>query len=134
MKNPGSIIIIVIFSIFVGLLHFLIGPNYQGLFRDFMRGYLIDIVLPMNMYMLAQISLRRILPTSWCRIIGGTSVFLFGVTVEIMQKLGIHALGSTYDPVDFLMYGFGVLLGLIVDLTVIDKLENRIQRNENSFH
>jgi len=130
MKNPRSIFIIVIFSIFVGLLHFIIGPDYQGPFRDFMRGYLIDIVLPMNMYLLAQVSLRRILPTYWCRINGAASVFLFGVTIEIMQKFGIRALGSTYDPLDFFMYGLGVILGVLVDLTLIDKLEKNIKQDK----
>ena len=129
MKKTRSTIIIVVISIFVGLLHFLIGPNYQGPFRDFMRGYLIDIVLPMNMYLLAQVAMRRILPTLWYRIIGAVAVFLFGVTIEIMQKFGIHALGSTYDPLDFLMYGLGILLGLVVDLTVIQILENNLSQD-----
>jgi len=34
-----------IFIIAVAL-HFLIGPNYQGLLPEFMGGYLIDILLP----------------------------------------------------------------------------------------
>ena len=123
MKNIRSTVSIVIISLFVGLLHFLIGPNYQGLLRDFMRGYLIDILLPMNMYLLTQIALRRVLPMRWCRIIGGVSVFLFGVTIEILQKFGIHALGSTYDMMDFVMYGLGVILGIGFDLTIIERFE-----------
>jgi hypothetical protein len=70
MKNKKSTVIIVSISIFVGLLHFVIGPDYQGIFRHFIRGYLIDIVLPMNLYLLLQISLRKTLSVNKARIIG----------------------------------------------------------------
>jgi len=103
MKNKLSKVLIVVFSLFVGLLHFLIGPDYQGLYREFIRGYLIDILLPMDLYLLLQISLRDYFKVKYSRIIGVSFSFLFGITVEVLQLNKIHFLGSTFGPVDILM-------------------------------
>ncbi len=70
MRNSISKLIIVLISLFVGLLHFLIGPDYQGVFKNFIRGYLIDILLPMNLYLLLQISLRQHFTLNKARLIG----------------------------------------------------------------
>jgi hypothetical protein len=108
---------------FVGLLHFVIGPDYQGVFREFVRGYLIDLLLPMNLYLLLQIALRKHISVKKARIISALFVFAFGATVEVLQFFDIEFFGSTYDPVDLLMYGLGIGLGIAIDLTIIDKLE-----------
>ena len=129
MKNKKSIYIIVSISLFVGLLHFVIGPDYQGIFRHFIRGYLIDILLPMNLYLLLQISLRKNISVSKARIIGAVFTFAFGTIVELLQFYKIEFLGSTYDSWDILMYGIGIGAGIAVDLTLIDKFEK--QRNKN---
>ena len=125
MKNKKSIYLIVSISLFVGLLHFVIGPDYQGIFRDFFRGYLIDILLPMNLYLLLQISLRKNLSVTKSRIIGAVFTFAFGVFVEIIQFNEIELFGRTYDPWDIVMYGIGTGLGVVIDLTVINKLEKQ---------
>lgn len=125
MKNKLSTILIVIISLSVGLLHFPLGPNYDGPFREFVRGYLMDILLPMDLYLLLQISLRLFFNVSNSRIIGITFVFVFGIIVEILQLNKIHFLGSTFDPIDILMYGFGICLGVLIDFIVIDKLEKK---------
>jgi len=130
MKNKKSIYIIVSISLFVGLLHFVIGPDYQGLFRHFMRGYLIDILLPMNLYLLLQISLRKNISVIKARIIGTLFTFAFGTIVEILQFYEIEFLGRTYDPWDILMHGIGIGLGILIDLTIIDNFEKQRQKNE----
>jgi hypothetical protein len=130
MKNKKSIYIIVSISLFVGLLHFVIGPDYQGLFRHFMRGYLIDILLPMNLYLLLQISLRKNISVIKARITGALFTFAFGTIVEILQFYEIEFLGRTYDPWDILMYGIGIGVGIVIDLTIIDKFEKQRQKNE----
>jgi hypothetical protein len=128
MKNKKSIYIIVAISISVGLLHFVIGADYQGVFRHFIRGYLIDILLPMNLYLLLQISLRKTIAVNQARITGAIFTFVFGTLVEILQFYKIDFLGSTYDPLDILMYGIGIGLGIAIDLTIIDKFENQRQK------
>ncbi|HPI19780.1 MAG TPA: hypothetical protein PKY56_05355 [Candidatus Kapabacteria bacterium] len=130
MKNPKSIYIIVSFSIFIGILHFIIGPDYQGIFKHFIRGYLIDILLPMNLYLLLQISLRKYITVNKSRIIGTIIPFAFGTMVEILQLYEINFLGRTYDPWDIVMYAIGIGLGIVFDLTLIDKFERQIQKKE----
>jgi len=130
MKNKKSTYIIVSISIFVGLLHFVIGPDYQGIFKNFIRGYLIDILLPMNLYLLIQISLRKNIRVNKARIIGAIFTVTFGTLVEILQLYEIEFLGRTFDPWDLLMYVIGVGLGIVIDLTIIDKFEKLGQKNE----
>jgi hypothetical protein len=126
MKNKKSIFIIVVISLLVGLLHFMFGPNYQGIFRNFIRGYLIDILLPMNLYLLMQISLRKYISIKKSRVIGFSFTFIFGLIVEMLQLYEFDFLGSTYDPFDILMYAIGVLLGFLIDLFIIDRLEKSV--------
>jgi len=123
MKSQKSIYIVVAISLFVGLLHFIIGPDYQGIWKHFMRGYLIDILLPMNLYLLLQISLRKNILVNNARLIGAISTFAFGTIVEILQFYKIEFLGSTYDPLDILMYAIGTGLGIAIDLIILDKFE-----------
>ena len=130
MKNKKSIYIIVSISLFVGLLHFLIGPDYQGFLRDFIRGYLIDMLLPMNLYLLLQISLRKNISVGKARIIGAICTLTFGILVEILQFYKIEFLGNTYDPLDIIMYVVGIILGIVIDMTIIDKFEEQQQKNE----
>jgi hypothetical protein len=130
MRNIKSVFLIVAISLFVGLLHFIIGPNYQGLYKGFIRGYLIDILLPMNLYLLFQISLRKKISVIKSRIIGAIFTFLLGTTVEILQLNEIKILGSTYDPLDMLMYAIGVTLGIVLDVIVLDKFEKSVITNK----
>lgn len=126
MKNRNSIYLIVLISLFVGLLHFIIGPNYQGICKHFVGGYLLDILLPLNLYLLLQIALRKKISVFLARIIAALFTFSFGTTVELLQLYEIKFLGSTYDPLDIFMYGIGVGLGIVIDLTVINKFEKQV--------
>lgn len=129
MKNPISTYIIVAISLFVGLLHFVIGPDYQGVFRHFIRGYLIDILLPLDLYLLLQIALRKNVTVRIARIAGATATVAFGTLVEILQFYQFDFFGKTFDPWDFAMYAMGVGLGIVIDLTIIDGYERQIEKN-----
>lgn len=130
MKHQKSVFIIVAISLFVGLLHFVTGPGYQGLFRHFVRGYLMDILLPLNLYLLLQLSLRKHLSVRTARITGALFTFAFGTTVELFQFYGIEFFGRTFDPWDLLMYGIGTGAGIALDLTLIDQFEKERLKNE----
>jgi hypothetical protein len=93
--------------------------------KDFVRGYLIDILLPMNLYLLLQIALRKNVSVQKARIIGAVFTFAFGTVVEMLQLYGIEFFGTTFDPLDILMYLTGVGLGIVIDLLIIDRFENR---------
>jgi hypothetical protein len=131
MKNKKSIYLIVALSLGVGALHFIIGPNYQGICKHFIRGYLIDILLPMNLYLLLQLALRKNLMVNKSRIIGAVFTFVLGTTIEILQLNGFRFLGSTYDSWDILMYGIGIGLGVAIDLIIINRFEN-VKKNKNT--
>ncbi|MGD8405989.1 MAG: hypothetical protein PVJ21_20205 [Anaerolineales bacterium] len=96
----------------VGLLHFVTGESYQGPFPAFVNGYLIDILLPMTLYLL-----MGLFEIMWIRspIFRAVAVFIFGCIVEISQYLGRPFFGSTFDPLDILAYAGGVLLGVFLD-------------------
>lgn len=96
----------------VGLLHFVTGESYRGPFPVFVNGYLIDILLPMVLYLLIGLFEAR-----WIRspIFRAVAVFLFGCAVETSQYLGYPFFGSTFDPLDILAYAGGVLLGVFLD-------------------
>ena len=125
MKSKKSTYLIVAISLFIGLLHFLTGPGYQGMFKHFVQGYLIDLLLPLNVYLLLQLSLRKKLTVYTSRIVGALFTFSFGVFVELLQLNKFALFGNTYDPLDILMYAIGVSLGLIVDLTIINWFERQ---------
>lgn len=130
MKNNKSKYFIVVISLFVALLHFVIGQDYQGVFKAFIRGYLIDILLPMNLFLLLQISLREHTSVIKSRIIGALFIITLGTMVELFQLNKIELFGKTYDPLDIVMYTIGIGLGILIDLTIINKLEKQVKNEQ----
>lgn len=84
----------------------------------------------MNLYLLLQISLRKNISVNKARIISAIFTFAFGTIVEILQFYEIEFLGRTYDLWDIVMYGIGIGVGIVIDLTIIDKFEKQQQENE----
>lgn len=107
--------LVTVIALAVGLLHFVTGESYRGPFPVFVNGYLIDILLPMALYLLlGQFDVR------WIRspIFRAVAVFLFGCATETSQYLGRPFFGSTFDPLDILAYAGGVWLGMFLDLVL----------------
>jgi hypothetical protein len=103
----------------VGLLHFVTGENYRGPFPAFVNGYLIDILLPMTLYLLL-----GLFEVQWIRsaIFRATAVFLFGCVVETSQYLDYPLFGGTFDPWDILAYAGGITLGIFLDLILFPRI------------
>ena len=97
----------------------------MGPLKNFLNGYLIDILLPLNLYLLLQIALRKLITISQSRISGALFTFIIGLTAEMLQLNDIPVFGSTYDPLDIVMHGIGILLGILLDFTIIDNFEKR---------
>ena len=112
-------LIIVSVALVVGVLHFVTGENYQGPFPIFVNGYLIDILLPMTMFLLMGLIENKIIGSVLFRT---CAVFGFGCLVEASQYFGNPFFGSTFDPLDILAYAGGVLLGLFLDQVVLPRL------------
>ena len=114
--------IITIIALIVGLLHFITGESYRGPFPIFVNGYLIDILLPMAMYLLMGLIEVK---TIHHPVFRAAAVFLFGCAVETSQYFGRPFFGSTFDPFDILAYASGVLLGVLLDLVLFPRIVTR---------
>jgi len=112
-------LLITCIALTVGLLHFVTGENYRGPFPVFVNGYLIDILLPMTLYLL-----MGLFKTGWLRspLFRAAAVFAFGCVVETSQYLGYPLFGSTFDPLDVLAYAGGVALGVFLDLILFPRI------------
>ena len=112
-------IIITTIALIVGALHFLTGEQYQGQFPVFVNGYLIDILLPMVLFLLMGLFEKRLIRSPIFRV---CAVFGFGCFVEASQYFGHPIFGSTFDPLDILAYAGGVLLGIFLDLLLFPRM------------
>jgi hypothetical protein len=112
-------IVIIIIAVGVALLHLVTGDNYAGPFPLFVNGYLIDILLPMVLYLLL-FNLKWEFFTRWY--VKAGVVFTVGLAVETAQYFGVQLLGSTFDPLDYIMYAFGAGLGVVLDRVVFPHL------------
>ena len=109
----------------VGALHFVTGEEYQGPFPVFVNGYLIDILLPMALFLLMGLFQNKIIPFPLFR---ASAVFGFGCFVEASQYFGYPIFGSTFDPLDIVAYACGVALGILLDRIVFPRLLPRWDR------
>ena len=123
MKNRTSVSIIAGICLVTAVLHFLIGPSYEGILQRFFRGYFLDILLPMSIYLLLQVALRKQYNLLKSRFVAAVSTFFFGLLAENLQFMGLNFLGDTWDPLDLVMYIIGIALGILIDLLVIDRFE-----------
>lgn len=103
--------IVVGICIAVAALHFATGPRYNGPFRSFVTGYLIDIALPFALVLLLGVGLASV-PVLGRPAGRALIVFGIGLVVEGSQYLGIPVFGRTFDPVDLLMYALGAAAAL----------------------
>lgn len=105
-------------ALFVGALHFITGERYQGPFPVFVNGYMIDILLPTALFLLMGFFENKYIHSIPFR--AGT-IFGFGCMVEISQYVGRPFFGSTFDPLDILAYAGGVVLGILLDLYLLQR-------------
>ena len=110
--------VITAIALTVGALHFVTGEQYQGPFPAFVNGYLIDILLPMALFLLMGLFENKYIRSMPFR---ASAVFGFGCIVEASQYFGHPFFGSTFDPLDILAYAGGVLLGVLLELFVLSR-------------
>jgi len=111
--------VIVGVNLAIALLHFVTGSNYRGPYPAFVNGYLLNILVPLGLYFLLCLNEVSVL-RSW--IVKSVLVFGAACFVEIAQFFGVPLLGRTFDPLDFVMYGLGVILAAILDTTVFPRV------------
>ena len=109
--------IIVGFSIItiIALMHiFRVGSYLHGDLYLLYYSYVSDLIIPFGFYFLLCINelTIKILQKWYVK-----ASLIIGITTfaEILQLLGIYALGITFDPMDILMYVLGVGVAVIFD-------------------
>lgn len=120
IKNYKRAFVITL-AVIVALLHFVIGPKYEGPFKSFLRGYLIDIVLPFFLYFLFTLNINQ----TWQKIAVGAGIFIFGSVIEYLQYRGAGVFGSTFDPYDFVAYFVGIGSAILFEIFVLDKIMSK---------
>jgi hypothetical protein len=99
---------------------FRIGSYLQGELYKLYYSYFSDFILPFGFYFLLCMNephmpiLRR-----WEAKLA--IAFLMPSIAETCQYFGIPVLGSTFDPLDYLMYGIGAMLAAAVDTQVFSR-------------
>lgn len=115
-------LLVVGIAVGVGFLHFFTGAEYRGPLRVFVTGYLINILLPFAMYLVLGIADHAVLLSGMAR---GALVFGMGALTETMQYFGVPILGRTFDPLDYLMFGIGIMGAVIFEWAVLSRLSQQ---------
>jgi hypothetical protein len=106
----------------IAMIHILrMGTYLDGQLYRYYCGYFSDIIIPFGMYYLLCLNdfhfpfLRR-----WT--VKSILVFSIASFTEIMQAFGIPLLGRTFDPIDFVMFGVGVLAAAVVEKQFFERV------------
>lgn len=91
-----------------------IGSHLHGAAYRLYYAYASDVLIPIAAYFLLCVNDARV-PWLRSRRVKGIVVLAMASTAEILQGCGIPALGITFDPIDFLMYGAGVTIAMVLD-------------------
>jgi hypothetical protein len=92
-------------------------PTLKTLFHS----YFADIFLPFGFYFLLALNADTFPPLKSART-KAILVFSLGATSEALQYFGIYALAITFDPLDFVAYGVGAALAVLVDRQILSRL------------
>ena len=117
----GRTVVVVAVMVVIALIHaFRVGTYLDGRWFTLYYSYFSDIIVPFGMYFLLclnEVSFR-FLRDWWVK-----ALVVFGITslTGLGQAVGIPLLGLTFDPLDFVMFGVGTLLAVIVDRVLFER-------------
>lgn len=108
--------------VLIAIVHiFRIGSYLQGELYNFYYSYFSDFILPFGFYFLLCMSeLQMPILGRWEAKLA--IAFLMPSIAETCQYLGIPALGSTFDPLDYFVYGIGAVSAVVVDTQVFSRI------------
>ena len=93
----------------------------SGSMRVIYQSYFADVIIPFGFYFLLTLSSdnHKQLKKWWVK-----ALLVFGLCAlsETLQYFGVFALARVFDPVDYLMYGVGVLLAAFVDRQIFTRI------------
>jgi len=100
---------------------FRLGSYLQGELYNFYYSYFSDFILPFGCYFLLCAS-ELYIPILRRWEAKFAIAFLIPSIAETCQYFGIPVLGSTFDPLDYFMYGIGALSAAVVDVQVFPQV------------
>jgi hypothetical protein len=109
-------------NLLIATIHiFRLGSYLNGDLYILYYSYASDILIPIAFYFLlcmndVQIRFLR----KWYA--KAFIVFALATFAEVMQAFGVYMLGITFDPVDIIMFGIGVVIAAFMDVLVFEKL------------
>ena len=119
VRSRGKKVLVVCIVVPIGLLHFFTGSAYHGPWPELVNGYLLDVLVPLAFYLLLCLpEIPQLQP--WP--VKALLVFGAAASVEVAQFFGMPILGRTFDPLDFVTYGLGVALAVLLDTAVLPRV------------
>ena len=114
--------IIILIQLIIAVIHiFRLGQIFNGNAYLLYYSHFSDFILPFGIYFLLSLNEPAIpILGKWYIKVG--IVFFVTLLAEICQFWGIEFLGVTFDPIDIIMYGAGVLFAAYVDRKIFPKL------------
>jgi len=108
--------------ILIAVVHiFRIGSYLEGELYDLYYSYFSDFALPFGCYfLLCATELQMPILRRWEA--KSAIVFLMPSIAETCQYFGMPVLGSTFDLLDYLMYGIGAISAAVVDTQVFSRI------------
>jgi len=98
-----------------------IGRYLEGRSFELYASYFSDLVVPFGYYFLLSLPESQWpFLRSWEMKAG--LVCLLAAAAEVLQYFGVPVLGSTFDPLDFVMYAIGALSAAVVDRQVFSRV------------
>ena len=124
-------IVIVSIALFVGALHLVRAGRYlPDDFYKIYRSYFSDIFIPFAFYyLLCAAEFKMPQMKSW-KVKLAVS-FLLPSFAETCQAFGIPLLGSTFDPLDYLMYGIGAASACVIETQLFPKVFKFWQKEDS---
>ena len=121
-KHPRRIAVIISMMLLIALAHIVgVGRHFQGVLFNVLQSYFSDIVMPFGFYFLLCADEQWIPALRRWEVKWATMILLPSIA-ETCQYFGIPVLGSTFDPLDYLMYATGATLAAIVDTQVFPRI------------
>ena len=117
-----KVAIIIGIMLIIAMIHaFRVGTYLNGQLYIYYYSYFSDIIIPFGMYYLLCINEFSI---AFLRKWFVKALLVFGVATftEIMQAFGIPLLGSTFDPLDIVMFGIGVIAAVTVEKLIFERV------------
>jgi hypothetical protein len=115
-------VVAVSIMVLIALVHwFRVGTYLPGSLFTLYYSFFGDVIIPFGMYFLLWMNDVHVPFLRDWRV---KAMLVFGAacSTEVLQAFGVPLLGRTFDPLDFVMFGVGVMLAVFVDKLLLDRL------------